>query len=123
MFQYEARVKRIIDGDTMILTVDLGFKIWTEINVRLARIDTAEVVNFGLAGVEDRARMYVESFCPPGSTVVVTISRAEKYGRWLGEILFSPGVEERMAILQNPRVLNDELVREGFANYYSGGRK
>lgn len=123
MFQYEAKIIRVIDGDTMILDVDLGFKIRTEIDVRLAHINTPEIVNFGLNGVEDKAKMYVEAWCPPGSIVVVNISRAEKYGRWLAEILFQPGVDDRNDILLNARVLNDELVREGLAQKYEGGKK
>jgi micrococcal nuclease len=123
MFQYEARIIRIKDGDTLVIDVDLGFKIRHEIDVRLARIDTPEIVNWGLGGIEDPAKNYVTQCCPVGSVCVVNISRAEKYGRWLAEIFFQPGETDRMKILQNPRVLNDELVRGGFAKAYSGGKK
>jgi micrococcal nuclease len=123
MFQYEAKVIRIIDGDTMIIDVDLGFKIHTEIDVRLARINTPEVVNYGAEGIEDKAVAYVMQCVPPGSVCVVNISRAEKYGRWLAEIYFQPGVTDRDAIMRNPRVLNDELMRQGLAQAYSGGKK
>lgn len=123
MFQYEAKIIRIKDGDTLTLDVDLGFHIRHEIDVRLARIDTPEIVNYGPAGIVDPAKSFVEQCCPPGSTCVVNISRAEKYGRWLAEIYFAIGETDRNKILQNPRVLNDELVRGGFAKPYSGGKK
>lgn len=123
MFQYEARIIRIKDGDTLTIEVDLGFHIRHEIDVRLARIDTPEIVNYGLDGVNDPAKAYVQQCCPPGSVCVVNISRAEKYGRWLAEIFFCPGETDRMKILQDPRVLNDELVSGGFAKPYSGGKK
>ena len=123
MFQYEAKIIRIKDGDTLTLDVDLGFHIWHQIDVRLARIDTPELVNYGPTGIVDPAKSYVESCCPIGSVCVVNISRAEKYGRWLAEIYFSIGETDRNKILQNPRVLNDELVRGGFAKNYSGGKK
>ena len=123
MFQYEATVKRILDGDTLILDVDLGFKIRYQIDVRLARLDTPEIVNYGLGGVVDKAKAFVEQCCPVGSVCVVNISRAEKYGRWLAEIMFQPGVTDRLKILENPRSLNDELLRGGLAKLYSGGKK
>jgi len=123
MFQYEARIIRIKDGDTLTVDVDLGFHIHHEIDVRLARIDTPEIVNYGLNGVQDPAAAYVMQCCPPGSVCIVNISRAEKYGRWLAEILFQPGVTDRWKILESPRVLNDELVRGGFAKLYDGGKK
>jgi endonuclease YncB( thermonuclease family) len=123
VFQYEARIVRIKDGDTLTIEVDLGFHIRHEIDVRLARIDTPEIVNYGANGITDKARDYVEACCPVGSVCIVNISRAEKYGRWLAEILFQPGQTDRKKIIENPRVLNDELLRGGFARPYSGGRK
>jgi len=123
MFQYEARIIRIVDGDTLILDVDLGFKIHHEVTVRLARIDTPETVNYSARGIADPAKIYTENHCPVGSVCVVEISRAEKYGRWLAEILYLPGEVDRVKILANPHVLNDELVRGGFAKSYSGGKK
>lgn len=123
MFQYEAKIKRIVDGDTLILDVDLGFKIHTEIDVRLARIDTPEILNYTAKGIDDPAKLFIMQNLPPGSVCVVGISRAEKYGRWLAEVYFQPGESDRMKILQNPRVLNDELVRNGFAKLYDGGKK
>lgn len=123
MFQYEATIKRVIDGDTLLLDIDLGFHVRFETSIRLARINTPDLVNYGLNGVEDRAAAYVMQHCPPGSVCVVAITRAEKYGRWLAELCYSPGETDRKNILENPRVLNDELVREGLAVPYSGGRK
>ncbi len=123
MFQYEATIKRVIDGDTLLLDVDLGFHVRIETTVRLARVNTPDLVNYGLNGIEDKAAAYVIQHCPPGSVCVVNISRAEKYGRWLADLLFQPGETDRKKILENPRVLNDELVRNGLAVAYSGGKK
>ena len=123
MFQYAAKVLRIIDGDTLVLDVDLGFKIHTEINARLARINAPDVLNYGLNGVEDVAAKYVIQRCPPGSVCVVNISRAEKYGRWLAELFYKPGVFDRDVIIKSGSCLNDEMVRDGIALPYAGGKK
>lgn len=123
MFQYMARVARIVDGDTLHLDLDLGFHIHVNVTVRLARINAPDVVNYGASGVNDRAMAYIEKYLPIGAACVVNISRAEKYGRWLAEVIFQPGEVDQNKIMQNPRVLNDELVREGLAVIYSGGKK
>lgn len=123
MFQYGATVGRILDGDTLWLDVDLGFRTHLQIDVRLAHIDTPESINWTAQGLIDPAAVYVAKCLPPGSPVVVDIIKQEKYGRWLAVIYFQPGVMDRNLILQNPRVLNDELVREGLAVRYEGGKK
>lgn len=123
MFQYEAKVLRVVDGDTLHLVIDLGFHVAIDATVRLARINTPETLEYTVKGLNDPAKDYILSNCPPGSVCVVEISRAEKYGRWLAELLFQPGVIDRIEILKNPRVLNDELVRNGFAKLYDGGKK
>lgn len=123
MYEYMAVVKRIIDGDTMILDVDLGFKIHHEVDVRLAHVNTPEAVNYSAQGIVDPAAVYVAQCVPPGAICIVQISRQEKYGRWLAMILFKPGATKREEILQQPRVLNDELIQKGLAKAYEGGKK
>jgi len=123
MFEYEAKMLRIVDGDTYWLDLDLGFRIRTQIEVRMAHINTPETVNYTAKGIVDPAAVYVAQCVPPGAVCVVQISRAEKYGRWLATILYQPGALKRDDILRNPRVLNDELVQKGFAVHYEGGKK
>lgn len=123
MFQYQAQVIRIVDGDTIWLDIDLGFRMHMEIDVRLAGVNTPETVSYKVGGIVDPAAVYVAKWIPPGATCVVDISKPDKYGRWLARIMFQPGVVDRMKILENPRVLNDELIAEGLAKAYSGGKK
>lgn len=123
MFQYLARIIEVLDGDTLKLDLDLGFRVHIFETVRLARIDTPETVNYTLSGIDDPAKNYILKYCPIGSACVVGITRQEKYGRWLAELFFQPGEVDALKILSNPRVLNDELVRGGFAKPYSGGKK
>ena len=123
MFQFSAKVLAILDGDTLKLDIDLGFRSHIFETVRLARIDTPETVNYTATGINDPAKNYIMQACPIGSFCVVGITRQEKYGRWLAELLFAPGETDPLKILANPRVLNDELMRQGFAKPYSGGKK
>lgn len=52
-YTYSARVLDIVDGDTIDVTVDLGFKITRDVRLRLLGIDTAEIF-----GVEDTSETY-----------------------------------------------------------------
>ena len=42
MYQYKAKIDRIVDGDTMDIVIDLGFKITTNQRIRLKGINTPE---------------------------------------------------------------------------------
>ena len=123
MFKYLARIIYVMDGDTLKLDIDLGFRVHILETVRLARINAPDTVNFGAQGINDPAKNYILDKCPIGSMCLAQITRPDKYGRWLAEIFFQPGENDPVKILQNPRVLNDELVRNGFAKLYSGGKK
>jgi micrococcal nuclease len=42
MYEYKAKVVKILDGDTMDVSIDLGFDVWVYQRVRLIGINTAE---------------------------------------------------------------------------------
>jgi len=42
MYQYEAQVLKVIDGDTLDLFIDLGFKVGFNTRIRMIGIDTPE---------------------------------------------------------------------------------
>lgn len=123
MFQYKATILNIIDGDTLKLNIDLGFHVFIETTVRLARINTPEIVGFTAKGIDDPAKRFIMQNLPVGSVCVAEITRTEKYGRWLADIFFQTGETDQKKILEAPRNLNNELVRNGFAKPYDGGRK
>jgi len=118
VFQYEAEVLRIVDGDTLWLNLDLGFKVHLEVDVRLANVNAPELVQWTNQGLSDPAMNYIAACVPPGSTCVVDITKADKYGRWLGTIMYLPGCTDRSEILRSGHVLNDELLQQGFAVPY-----
>ena len=43
MYNYKAKLNRIIDGDTVNLTIDLGFRMTMTANCRLAGINAPEL--------------------------------------------------------------------------------
>jgi len=115
MYEYRATIRRVVDGDTVDITLDLGFDILYNNRIRLLGIDTPESrtrdleeKKLGLAA-KDR----VKELCPVGSTVTVKTTKdgRGKFGRILGEI-YVGDVN-----------VNKLLVEEGHAVEYFGGKK
>jgi len=115
MHEYKAIVRRVVDGDTMDVTLDLGFDILYNNRIRFYGINTPESrtrdleeKKLGLAA-KDR----VKELCPVGSSVIIKTTKEGrgKYGRILGEI-FVGDVN-----------INKQLVAEGHAVEYFGGAR
>jgi len=48
MYEYSCKIVRVIDGDSIILDIDLGFGLWIHgERIRLYGIDTPECQNQG----------------------------------------------------------------------------
>jgi len=75
LYNYRAKVIRIVDGDTYELMVDLGMKVFHLAHIRLEDVDTPEV--YGVRhdseeyaeGVE--ASSFVGSVMSPGTEVLI----------------------------------------------------
>ena len=85
-YTYECKLVRVIDGDTVVLLVDLGFKIQNELTVRLSDFNAPEprgaTKEEGLK-YKEKAQRYFEDHPGP---FFVTTTKSGKYGRWLGRI-------------------------------------
>jgi micrococcal nuclease len=105
-------VDRWIDGDSVVLTVDKGFRTaQRREKFRLVGIDTPEIRGVEKEqGLVSKAR--VEELAPAGSGVVILShkNKNDKYGRWLIEIW---GTDE-----DEPRSINKVLIDEGLATEY-----
>ena len=43
MFDYQCKLLRVVDGDTIDVNIDLGFSVWHKARVRMLGIDTVAV--------------------------------------------------------------------------------
>lgn len=118
MYEYKVRVNEVIDGDTIDVTIDLGFDIFTNKRIRLAGVDCPESRTTDLhekkLGTE--AKEYLKQLVGnAGNVVVKTLATDmyEKYGRVLGKVYI-----ESSAIS-----VNDLLISHGYAWSYDGGMK
>lgn len=119
LYYYNARVVRVVDGDTLDLDIDLGFHITIRHRVRLVGINTPETFGpkaktEGAAGLA--AKQFVESQLPVGCAVQVRthLDAADKYGRLLADVWYTiPNTTEASHI-------GKELLSRGLAVKYMG---
>jgi endonuclease YncB( thermonuclease family) len=78
-----AKVERIIDGDTIEVTLDLGWGLYKRDHVRIAGINAPEKVT--AAGKE--AKAFIQTLLPVGADVTIVSKQLDKYGRALAEVL------------------------------------
>lgn len=126
MYEYKAVVNRVVDGDTIDVTIDLGFSVWKKMRVRMEGINTPESrtrdleeKKRGLAA-KDRLKEILEF---NNSKCVLKVSGVGKYGRALATVLvesLSPlNGEDGITLID----VNKQLIEEGHAIEYYGGKR
>ena len=114
-YTYVAWVDRIIDGDTLIATVDLGFAHETRpLRFRLRGLDCRELST--LAG--RTARAFVQDALPQVGFVVLTTHATDAYGRYLADLRYLPGEPDPEVVRRRGRYLNRELLDRRLARWY-----
>ena len=112
MYTYKAKLDRVVDGDTVDANINLGFDITIHKRIRLTGIDTPESRTRDLEekkrGLAAKNRL-IELL---GNGEFILESReVGKFGRVLGTIHVGKSN------------INDQLVEEGQAVEYLGGKK
>ena len=110
MYEYRAFVRKVYDGDTITVDIDLGFDvILKNQKIRLSKINTPEIR--GKSREEGiKVRDIVRSRIANKWIIIKTSKdKKGKYGRWLGEI-YCDGSSES---------LNQWLLEEGYAKKYN----
>ena len=117
MYTYRAKVNRIIDGDSVVLDLDLGFDTWiNNQSIRLVGVDAPESRTRDLVEKQfgNLAKERVKELLEIGSYVIIKTYKDKegKFGRILGEIVTSEEIN-----------INDLLIEERLAVYYEGQSK
>tara|TARA_Y100000287_G_C14132440_1_gene310594 strand:- start:95 stop:544 length:450 start_codon:yes stop_codon:yes gene_type:complete len=127
MYEYRAKILRVVDGDTVDVDIDLGFGVWMhKERVRMMGIDTPESrtrdkveKKFGLASKE-----YVKAYLPIGSMQVLKTEidksgedKKGKFGRILGDFLVYDSEQDAQ------RKLTEIMIDQGYGVAYFGGSK
>jgi len=96
LYQYKGKVRRVIDGDSIVCDIDLGFGIILgKRNVRLFGVDTCELrsKNPAIKQFAKLAKSFVKNQLPTGIEVVLSthLDKGDKFGRVLAEIIMPNG--------------------------------
>ena len=89
MYEYKAKLIRVIDGDTVDAMIDLGFDTWVKKRVRLAGINAFEIrtrdKDIKKKGLLAKARL-IEALGANNNEFLLSSHGVGKYGRCLGEL-------------------------------------
>lgn len=109
MYEYKARVVRVVDGDTVVMSISLGCHVVVEKYIRLYGINAPEMHGATkLAGME--ARDFLSSHVLGKELLIQTFKdKTEKYGRLLAKIYTD---------LEKTECVNDLLISSGHAVAY-----
>ncbi len=107
MYEYRAFVKKVYDGDTVTVDIDLGFDVILKAQkIRLTKINAPEVRGQERSeGLISRDALR-EKVLDRWITIKTKKDKKGKYGRWLGELWI------------DDTCVNDWLLTEGYAEVY-----
>jgi len=140
MYQYKAKLVRVVDGDTVDAMIDCGFSTFKKERIRLYGIDAPESRTRDKAekkkGLAAKARL--KELIKEGANefmVETSIDKKGKYGRLLGKLFrINHKLKGKVTLKRNLKITemseqidlrsyNQVLVDEGHAKKYFGGKK
>ena len=117
MFEYNAVLDRVVDGDTVDATIDLGFDTWKKTRIRFYGINAPESRTRDLEekkkGLAAKERL-IEILKANDNKFVLKSHGVGKYGRCLGELYVETLGE--VSVQQT-------LINEGHGVAYFGGKR
>ena len=115
-------INRVLDGDTIDVTIDLGFDLFKKERVRIAGVDTPEKRTRNLEEKElgidatNWLKKELEDVLAGDDELIVRTELhggVGKYGRLLGWLYVG---DEQVS-------LNEQMITQGYAHAYDGGTK
>ena len=116
------KINRVVDGDTIDVTIDLGFDLYKKERVRVAGVDTPEKRTrdkeekaLGIDATNWLKEKLNSAIAGDDDLIIRTelVGGVGKYGRLLGWLYIG---DEKVS-------LNEEMIGEGYAWPYDGGTK
>ena len=116
------KVDKVLDGDTIDVTIDLGFDLYKKERVRIAGVDTPEKRTRNLEEKElgidatNWLKKELEDVLAGDDELIVRTELhggVGKYGRLLGWLYVG---DEQVS-------LNEQMITQGYAHAYDGGTK
>ena len=111
-------VLKVVDGDTIDASIDLGFDISLEKRIRLAGIDAPEsrTTNLKEKALGLESKEWLKKTLEDAKDILIKTEKpdsTEKYGRIIGHLFIN----------DQETSLNNQMIAEGYALEYEGGKK
>jgi len=116
-------INRVLDGDTIDVTIDLGFDLFKKERVRVAGVDTPEKRTrdleekaLGIDATNWLKKKLEDTISGDGDELSIRtelVGGMGKYGRLLGWLYINEDLVS----------LNEQMIAEGYAWEYDGGTK
>ena len=115
-------INRVVDGDTIDVTIDLGFELYKKERVRVAGVDTPEKRTrnleekaLGIDATNWLKKELEDTIAGDEELIIRTELKGGvgKYGRLLGWLYIG----------DNNISINEQMIAEGYAWSYDGGTK
>ena len=112
-YTYKVANYRVVDGDTLEVTLDLGFNTFRKEKLRLARINAPELKTAnGLA-----SKAYLSDLLNDKIIIIQTKKDLkDRYGRYIAEVWITEDIATNASKMLN---INDKMLTSGMASIYS----
>ena len=117
------KIDKVLDGDTIDVTIDLGFDLYKKERVRIAGVDTPEKRTrdleekaLGIDATNWMKEKLEATIAGDGDELTIRTELqggVGKYGRLLGWCYIN----------EEEKSLNEQMIEEGYAHAYDGGTK
>jgi micrococcal nuclease len=115
MFEYTIKnINKVVDGDTLDVSIDLGFYVTILQRIRLNGLDTPEINSKDELerNMAQEAKMFLSDWMSYQKQLKIKTIKDDKYGRMLGDIIGDNGI-----------TVNSLMLERGYAWPYDGNTK
>ncbi len=113
MFKYNAMVTRIVDGDTVVVAVDLGFRIVRTIKIRFAGIDSYELKDKKNLEKALAAKKYLEETILNKEIMLKSLKPGKYHDRYIAFLYLD----------NSKKSVNDIMIEKGLVNPYTNKKR
>lgn len=119
---FEIKLIRVYDGDTIIADIGLGFDLWlSNQKIRLARINAPEMEVDNLPNpLGEKSKTYLENLLSNKVLKIETNCKKEKFGRWLCEVIIVASLPEKRLLEALEKNVSTLMIESGNAVAYRG---
>ena len=116
LFTYATTLRRVIDGDTLVVSIAVAPDIVCDLELRLRGLDCAE-----LGTPEGKAaKRFVQALAARAAALTVATTKSDKYDRYLADVFLRQPKGDGPEAQEEEIYLNHALLQNGHARPYDG---